>query len=213
MRNNLELALAHRLRNVNPSYATVTMILNGPHTIGAESPSFLFLDAGGSVRDVYLPAIIPGGGQSIRIFNIGDEALTIRTAGGSVVATLGADEVGEFTSSVSVWYYSRVSAGTVQYRIETSATVNFLASDVLVVVNRGADDPITVNLCSLIVAAGQEKHLAVWDNYASEMTINASAGETIYGLSSWSSVPLGPARGGGILTFVPILDLNGWVIR
>ena len=213
MRANLDFALAHRLRHNNPTFTTVTMRLTGSHVIGVESPSMLFLDPGGSSRDVYLPAITPSGGQVVTIFNTGVETLTVRSAGGTFIAALNTTEAAEFTSTTTDWYFRRNSTGTISYRIVDTSPTTILDSDSLVIVSRSGNGAFTINLCTLAAAAERPKYIAVWDDYTGDLTINAAGSETIYGSSSWTSVPLGPSHGGGILSFLPIAALNGWIVE
>lgn len=105
MRDNIEQANAFKVRHTAPQYSILTVTLTASYTIAADSPNVLFLDGGVSARDVYLPAIVPGGGQEIKIFNTGAVDLTIRDAGGVSIVTLSATEAAELNSYATSWKF------------------------------------------------------------------------------------------------------------
>lgn len=105
MRSTLENNLAYRLRQHSPEFSTVRMTLTGTFVIPDEGSPFQFLDAGGSARTVFLPPLVPAGGQLYIIANVGIEDLNMVDADGVAVATVPTSQTGMFFSSSVEWKF------------------------------------------------------------------------------------------------------------
>lgn len=182
MRDNIEQASAFKIRHTAPRYNTLTTTLTAAYTISADSPNVLFLDPGASVRDIYLPAIVPGGGQEIKIFNIGTLDLTIRDAGGVSLVVLALGEASEFNSYDGGWKYFKHSGASGAYAPDNA--------DYLV---KTANATLTAER---VVTDGAAAGTAVWD-WSVAGTVKASlyasaADKMLYstGANAWAEAAI-----------------------
>lgn len=139
MRSNLENNLARGLRQQSSKYGNVTLALVGSYVIGADGPTYHFLDPGASDKAVYLPALSALGGQHYVIMNnstVGANLL-VYDADGVLVATVLSGVTTAFFSNQVHWTYLAGSVAIV-FTITpvTTATYAVSASDTYLRVNR-----------------------------------------------------------------------------
>src|SRR5215467_6482085 len=107
MRAELDSQRARRVRHDATVYGNVKLKLTGAFVCNLDTPNYLYLDANGADRDVFLPPIIPAGGQDYIITNtsnfVGSNYLRVRDSGGTLLTSIGALQTKELFSSPTSW--------------------------------------------------------------------------------------------------------------
>lgn len=90
---------------VSMSNPVTNETLTGDRTVTFSDANVLRFDPGGAARDVTMPAEADCGGMIYKIINAADAAenLVIKDDGGSTIATLNQNEMGEIVCDGSAW--------------------------------------------------------------------------------------------------------------
>lgn len=215
MRGNIEDARVWRALQVAPRYNNVTQVLTGDLIIEPEiGGGLFFLDAGGSARNIYLPAILEGGGHLVYVFNTGDEILSVRDSVGVLLGTVVSEAAGLFVSDRVSWTaISLTDAGRLvpDQVITASGTVTVAATDRFILLNKAIQSNTPFTLPTL--ASRNYLSLVVWDysGNGGDLTFTPNGAEKINTLSSWVSSSRGPGYSFRI-ELLPITGV-GWLIK
>jgi hypothetical protein len=111
MRSTLEDNLAYNQRLFGPKFAATQQLLTGAYRIPSTDSTAFFLDPNGVTQIVFLPVVVPQGGQYYIIANTGVAGnLEVRTATGLAVATIPSNRVLKVISSPSGGWATDISA-------------------------------------------------------------------------------------------------------
>lgn len=218
MRTNLENNIARQLRLLSPSHEIVVATLAGSFIVPDDGPSFLFLDAGGSARTVFLPEIPPQGGLLYGVINTGAEDLNVVDDDGSAIATVEAGQFAIFVCSFTTWG-SMIGMLSVQndFIADLLSEPRVVTGDFTV----GADDTtIAVQRVAPAATAGTlptvasrngspvsivDMSTAIVDHI---ITLTPNGVETIMGEATWTLASNSADR--AAITLWPSTVLGGW---
>lgn len=174
---------------IGAKYGQAKSTLSGTFQVPADGPTFYYLDPGGVVRIVKLPAIAQDGGQMYFVANVDTLAeLTIQDVSGNYISTVAPGTTGLFISSSTAW--SPLSSGSVSsvrhQRSVTSSPIVISASDEVINSNITSGSPT----CTLPLANTRGgRPITIKDVGAQfsahPLTISRTGSDTIDGATSF----------------------------